>query len=324
MRSRAAFTLVEVLIVLGVVALLATLVLPAGLARTDRTRSAVAESLLLLAPSSAAAEARLSRTPLALVLDSDSDGRLRLMTVRPPVDDDGGAMGGADAFGGRGLDGPGGMDGLDGEDPSAWPRVGIVRALPAGVELIDSALLETRLPLGTPAGGLGQGGDGAGEAGRGLPPIEGLAGLDLGVGADGDGPEPVGTVLAWFLTDGVALEPRPVVLRLPDGRVVRLAIEPLTGRASLGEVNDATADAGADAGADADDRGDAGGEDAGDDLDTGFRRPDRSQDGGMSGGGGIGDTERDGVGDGGDRPATESGAVPRSSPGRPAVRRGGS
>ena len=87
MRRRRGFTLVEVLVALGLLVLVASLALPVALTNTARARATTAERMLSLAPSAARGEARRLGAPVALVLLPTEDGTedggpLRLAMVR--------------------------------------------------------------------------------------------------------------------------------------------------------------------------------------------------------------------------------------------------
>jgi prepilin-type N-terminal cleavage/methylation domain-containing protein len=205
MRRRRGFTLVEVLVALGLLVLIASLALPVALTNTAGARATTAQRVLTLAPDAARGQARRLGTPVALVLLPTEDGQsLRLAMVREP---DPASDSAADRA-------------ADPDDIATWPTVDDPAELPEGTRLWtgrEAALtdLEARgEPLLEATLG-GQGGQGAGP-------------MDA---AESVAAEPVApVVLAWFLSDGSAMAGQATVLRLADGRIVRARVEALVGR----------------------------------------------------------------------------------------------
>lgn len=218
MRRRRGFTLVEVLVALGLLVLVASLALPVALTNTARARATTAERMLSLAPSAARGEARRLGAPVALVLLPTEDGTedggpLRLAMVRQ---------------GDPQSDQPADLA-ADPDDVATWPTVDQPMDLPDG----------TRLWAG-PADAL------ADLEAEGLPLLEstlddGAAGRDQ-LAAQPQAP----VVLAWFLSDGSAVAGEATVLRLADGRIVRVRVEALVGRLVFTPAPELAEDAGDD------------------------------------------------------------------------------
>ncbi|MEQ8318601.1 MAG: prepilin-type N-terminal cleavage/methylation domain-containing protein [Phycisphaerales bacterium] len=209
MRRRG-FTLIEVLVALGLLVVISSLALPVALTNTDGARARTAERILTLAPAVARAEAQRSGVPVALVLaPSEDDQSLSLLVVREPEP---GAESAADQR-------------ADPSDVSTWPRVDEDRVLPEGTRLWQGQMqrleaFEERARAQAEA-----------EPAEGSP-LE-LAFTDdeelaPPLGAMDEPAEPV--VLAWYLSDGSAMAGEATVVRLADGRVVRVRVEPLVGR----------------------------------------------------------------------------------------------
>lgn len=207
MRRRG-FTLIEVLVALGLLVVISSLALPVALTNTAGARARTAERILTLSPAAARAEAQRSGVPVALVLAPSEDGQsLSLLVVREP---EAGAETAADHR-------------ADPSDVSTWPRVDEDRALPEGTRLWQGRLEQLEA---FEAQAKAQA-----ESGDGLP-------LELAFTEDDETPPPPGAlqapadpiVLAWYLSDGSAMAGEATVIRLADGRVVRVRVEPLVGR----------------------------------------------------------------------------------------------
>lgn len=205
MRRRG-FTLIEVLVALGLLVVISSLALPVALTNTDGARARTAERMLTLSPAVARAEAQRSGVPVALVLAPSEDAQsLSLLVVREPE------TGGESAADQR----------ADPNDVSTWPRVDQDRLLPEGTRLWQGQI--QRLEAFEEQA--------EAEAAEGSP-------LELAFtddeelvpppGAMDEPAEPV--VLAWYLSDGSAMAGEATVVRLADGRVVRVRVEPLVGR----------------------------------------------------------------------------------------------
>jgi prepilin-type N-terminal cleavage/methylation domain-containing protein len=210
MRGGRGFTLVEVLVALGLLVLVAALSLPVAFTNTTGARAQTAERLLRLAPALARGEARELGTPVGLLLSpAEDDGPLRLVVVREP---DPQRESAADLA-------------ADPNDVATWPQVGEARDLPEGTRLwtgrpeaLDDALAENAPPGG---GSLVE--DALAAQAPGAP----------AAGGGGSEPPVEPVVLAWFLSDGSALQGDAAGVVLPDGRVVRLRVAALTGAVSL-------------------------------------------------------------------------------------------
>lgn len=207
MRCRRGFTLVEVLVALGLLVLIASLALPVALTNTTSARATTAERVLKLAPNTARGEAQHRGLPVALVLLPSEDGEeLRLALIRQPDPESDNA---------RDL-------AADPDDISTWPTVDDPTPLPRGTALWDGEIEELEA-FEAAAEDAEQAGD----------PL--LA--DAFVEDDADAApesaiaEPVDpVVLAWFLSDGSAMAGEATVVQLADGRVMRVRVEALTGR----------------------------------------------------------------------------------------------
>ena len=203
------FTLVEVLVAVGLLVLISALALPVALTNSTGARASTAERMLTLAPNVARAEAQRLGRPVALLLLPSEDGQvLELAFVREP-----------DAA----SDLPADVR-ADLEDVATWPSVGEPRQLPTGTGLWTGEPEELEaLQEGVRAGA------------RGGSPLE-AAFTDRLVEAPpdeepGEPAEPV--VLAWFLSDGSALAGNAAAVRLADGRIVRLRVRELIGSLNL-------------------------------------------------------------------------------------------
>lgn len=220
MRDARGFTLVEVMVALGLLVLVASFTLPVALTSSDRARALTAERIMLLAPNLARGEARALGQPVALVLlplevdPGTEPAGVRLVLVRRP-----------DPESDSPLD-----QRADPEDVLTWPVVGQGQMLPEGTALWNGAVddLEISEPEAEDESGL---------------PEEAFARLsaeaDGGVGPTSgpDGPADA-VVLAWYLSDGSAVVGQAAMLRLADGRVVRAQVEPLTGQLVLSVPRD--------------------------------------------------------------------------------------
>ena len=108
MIGRRGFTLVEVMVALGLLVVIASLTLPVALTNTKAARAQAAERTLRLAPNTARGEAQRLGQPVGLVLVPSEEGeQLRLTQVRrpDPLQSDG-----ADAA-------------ADPDDVATWPTV---------------------------------------------------------------------------------------------------------------------------------------------------------------------------------------------------------
>lgn len=206
------FTLVEVLVALGLLVMIAALALPVALTNTTTARARTAERMLLLAPAVARGEAQRLGRPVALVLlPSDDGGALRLAVVREPDPQ---------------SDSPADQR-ADPEDIATWPTVDQPQELPEGTRLWTGELEELEAiqddiaaDVQTPSALEAAFADRLAEA---LP--------DEPQGQLAEPAAPV--VLAWFLSDGSALAGEATAVRLADGRVVRLRVRALTGTLEL-------------------------------------------------------------------------------------------
>lgn len=206
MRRRG-FTLIEVLVALGLLVVISSLALPVALTNTDGARARTAERILTLSPAVARAEAQRSGVPVALVLAPSEDGQsLSLLVVREP---DAGAETIEDQR-------------ADPNDVSTWPRVDEDRDLPEGTRLWQGRL-EQLEAFEAQSEAQAQSGD--------------RSPLEMAFTEDDEAPPPPGAleapgdpiVLAWYLSDGSAMAGEATVIRLADGRVVRVRVEPLVG-----------------------------------------------------------------------------------------------
>lgn len=208
MRSRRGFTLIEVLVALGLLVLIVSLALPVALTNTTSARAMTAERVLKLAPNTARGEAQHRGLPVALVLLPSEDGEeLRLALVRQPAPE---------------SDSPRDQA-ADPDDISTWPTVDEPRVLPLGTSLWDGELEELEAFEAAAEA----------EAERGDESLLDRAFVedDAEVAPEGAFSEPADpVVLAWFLSDGSAMAGDATVVRLADGRVVRVRVEALTGR----------------------------------------------------------------------------------------------
>lgn len=208
MLCRRGFTLVEVLVAMGLLVLVASLALPVALTKTDSSRAKTAERILKLAPNAARGEAQARGVPVALVLLPSADGtELRLAMVRQPEPASESA---ADLA-------------ADPDDISTWPMVDDSARLPQGTVLWDGPVGELEAYEAAAEGAAGRGG---------VPALD-RAFVDdqdrfAPEGALGEPAAPV--VLAWFLSDGSAMAGQATVVRLADGRVIRVRVEALAGR----------------------------------------------------------------------------------------------
>jgi hypothetical protein len=115
----------------------------------------------------------------------------------------------------------------DPQDISTWPAVDEPKVLPKGTRLWDGELAELEAFEAQAEDAT----EAVGERG-GLPPLGGAfvedesAAMPGGVAAEPADP----VVLAWFLSDGSAMAGQATVVRLADGRVLRVRVEALTGR----------------------------------------------------------------------------------------------
>ncbi|GIW73975.1 MAG: hypothetical protein KatS3mg103_0497 [Phycisphaerales bacterium] len=222
MVRRGGFTLIEVMVALGLLVLIASLVVPVALTDTTTARAEAAERMLLLGPAVARGEARQAGRPVALALVERGDGRpLSLAVLRVP--------GGEDADPARAAP-------TDPADPLTWPTVAEPQALPEGTSLWEGAdPLDDAAPAGPtyqPWAGGGQALVGSSRAdGRADPLAMALEGAD-GAGPAG-GPAERAVVLAWFFSDGTAAAGEAVTVRLPDGRLVQVRVQPLHGSVRL-------------------------------------------------------------------------------------------
>lgn len=207
-NRRRGFTLVEVLVALGLLVLIVSLALPVALTNTASARAKTAERVLKLAPNTARGEAQHRGLPVALVLLPGEDGEeLRLALVRQPDPE---------------SDSPRDQA-ADPDDISTWPTVDDPRVLPLGTSLWDGELDELEAFEAAAEE----------EAERGGGSLLDRAFVEDGTevapeGAFSEPADPV--VLAWFLSDGSAMAGDATVVRLADGRVVRVRVEALTGR----------------------------------------------------------------------------------------------
>lgn len=206
------FTLVEVLVALGLLVMIAALALPVALTNTTTARARTAERMLTLAPAVARGEAQRLGRPVALVLLPSDDGEaLRLAVVREPDPE---SQSPADQR-------------ADPGDIATWPTVDQPRELPEGTRLWTGELEELEAiqediaaDVQTPSALEAAFADRLSEA---LP--------DEPQGQLAEPTAPV--VLAWFLSDGSALAGDAAAVRLADGRVVRLRVRALTGTLEL-------------------------------------------------------------------------------------------
>lgn len=207
MRCRRGFTLVEVLVALGLLVLIASLALPVALSNTTSARATTAERVLKLAPNTARGEAQHRGLPVALVLLPSEDGEeLRLALIRQPDPESDNA---------RDL-------AADPDDISTWPTVDDPTSLPRGTALWDGEIEELEAFEAA-----------AEEAEQAGDPLlaEAFVEDDADVAPEGAIAEPVEpVVLAWFLSDGSAMAGEATVVQLADGRVMRVRVEALTGR----------------------------------------------------------------------------------------------
>lgn len=217
MRSRRGFTLVEVLVAIGLLVMLTSLALPVALTNTTSARATTAERLLKLAPNTARSEAQRLGQPVAIVLLPSEDGTtLRLSIVRQPDPQSQSAR----------------DRGADPDDVSTWPAVDEARLMPTGTRLWAGDLDE--LDESADSDGFTSGGGSMLErAFSGGEPVV--------LAAAGDGASEA-VVLAWFLSDGSALAGRATAVRLADGRVVRVRVEALTGRLEFGAAPEPAAE----------------------------------------------------------------------------------
>ncbi|MCW5756399.1 MAG: prepilin-type N-terminal cleavage/methylation domain-containing protein [Phycisphaeraceae bacterium] len=216
MRDARGFTLLEVMVALGLLGLVATFTLPVVLTNGPRARAQTAERMLVLSPNMARGEARALGQPVALVLlpEPASPGTqgasLRLVVVRRPDPDSNRA---ADQR-------------ADPGDLATWPIVGQDARLPEGTSIWNGS--QSDLDLFEPEGE----GDVFEIALARLPEANG-ANRPMDAQTPGEA-----IVLAWFLSDGSAVGAGEATLRLADGRVVRAWVEPVTGRLLLGTPRD--------------------------------------------------------------------------------------
>lgn len=207
MRCRRGFTLVEVLVALGLLVLIASLALPVALTNTTSARAKTAERVLKLAPNTARGEAQHRGLPVALVLLPSEDGEeLRLALIRQPDPESDNA---------RDL-------AADPDDISTWPTVDDPTPMPRGTTLWDGEIEELEA-FEAAAEVAEQAGD----------PLLAVAFVedDADAAPEGAITEPVDpVVLAWFLSDGSAMAGEATVVQLADGRVMRVRVEALTGR----------------------------------------------------------------------------------------------
>ena len=203
------FTLVEVLVALGLLVMIASLVLPVALTNTTAARAQTAERMLTLAPAVARGEAQRLGRPVALVLLPSEDGQsLRLAVVREPDPESDSA---ADQR-------------ADPDDVSTWPTVDQPQDLPDGTRLWAGELEELEAlqediaaDVETPSALEAAFAEQVAEA---LPDEQ-----------EGESVEAV--VLAWFLSDGSAMAGDAAAVRLADGRIVRIRVKPLMGSLEL-------------------------------------------------------------------------------------------
>ncbi len=204
MRQRRGFTLVEVLVAIGLLVLIAALALPVALTNTTGARAQTAERQLRLSPSVARAEAQVAGVPVGLMLQPSDDARsLSVAIVREP-----------DMRSDRPAD-----LAADPDDVATWPTVAEPEVLPRGTRLwdgeldaLDDALAELDSPSPFDAA---------------LEPTEELFADARPSSFEDEAPEPI--VLAWFLSDGSAIVGQPAAVRLADGRVLRVRVEALAG-----------------------------------------------------------------------------------------------
>lgn len=208
MRSRRGFTLIEVLVALGLLVLIVSLALPVALTNSATARAKTAERVLKLAPNTARGEAQHRGQPVALVLLPSEDGEeLSLALVRQPDPESDSAR----------------DQEADPDDISTWPTVDDPTLLPQGTSLWDGELDELEAFEAAAEA----------EAERGDESLLDRAFVedDAEIAPEGAFSEPADpVVLAWFLSDGSALAGQATVVRLADGRVVRVRVEALTGR----------------------------------------------------------------------------------------------
>jgi len=216
MRGRSGFTLVEVLVAVGLLVLIAALSLPVALTNTAGARAQSTERMLRLTPAMARAEAQRLGAPVGVVLLPSPDGaELRVAIVREP-----------DAKG----DNPRDLA-ADPSDVATWPTVAQPQTLPRGTRLWEGELdaLDDVEPV-----------DAAGvstlDAAFAVPDEL----LDEAVGESRAGQSPRAVVLAWFLSDGSAFAGRPAAIRLADDRVLRIRVEALAGKLAFDVLERAT------------------------------------------------------------------------------------
>ncbi|UYV11807.1 MAG: prepilin-type N-terminal cleavage/methylation domain-containing protein [Phycisphaera sp.] len=208
MRSRRGFTLIEVLVALGLLVVVASLALPVALTNTSSARAKTAERILKLSPNTARGEAQHRGLPVALVLLPSQDGQeLRLGLVRQPdLDSDSAADQAADP-----------------DDVSTWPTVDEPTLLPPGTRLWDGQVEELEA--------FEAAAEEESERGNGSLLDRSFVEDDAEAAPENAFGEPAdAVVLAWFLSDGSAMAGRATVVRLADGQVVRVRVEALTGR----------------------------------------------------------------------------------------------
>ncbi|MFI4916658.1 MAG: prepilin-type N-terminal cleavage/methylation domain-containing protein [Phycisphaerales bacterium JB060] len=210
MHRRRGFTLIEVLVALGLLVVITSLVLPVALTSTEAARARTAERILALAPGVARGQAQRSGGPVALVLapGAGEGDPLRLLIVREPDPSGGGA---ADLS-------------ADPRDVSTWPPVAEPRELPEGTRLWEGRVDELEaFEAQAEARAMGA------SAEDPMVPRAFTEG-DAEASPVGMGEPVEAVVLAWYLSDGSAMAGRATVVRLADGRVVRARVEPLVGR----------------------------------------------------------------------------------------------
>lgn len=210
MQARRGFTLIEVLVAIGLLVVISSLAVPVALTNTESARARTAERILSLAPGVARGEAQRTGGPVALVLapPAGADGPLRLLIVREP-----------DPARGDAAD-----QNADPGDVATWPPVDEPRDLPLGTRLWEGEIeqfeaFEAQAQDQTQARGPVAPRAFTEDDARGSP-----------AGPAGTGEPMDAVVLAWYLSDGSAMAGRATVVRLADGRVVRVRVEPLVGR----------------------------------------------------------------------------------------------